>query len=179
MFCNVYRNNVNRTRIVVNKIFLFCSHNACSNTRFQNRNFFEYVALCMVHFSCPTEEVLWSCQSLKEEKGIKFKSEEFFKLLQVAGFNSSTLRDRHLFYLEQKPQFGECVQSEWMLWRRMSVRCLPLSVFQVAVILVAMTTLSFPSTVKTWRSRTCTLIQPSARETKPSVRNNSTASNVT
>jgi hypothetical protein len=37
-------------------------------------------------------------KSDKEE--IRFKSEEFFTQRQVAGFNSRTLHDRHLFYLE-------------------------------------------------------------------------------
>lgn len=54
----------------------------------------------MVHLNCPTVAVLWSCQSVKEEKGIKFKSEECFTQLDVTGFNSSTSFDRHLFYLE-------------------------------------------------------------------------------
>jgi len=61
----------------------------------------------MVHLNCQAKEVLWSCQSLKEEKEIKFKSEECFTQLQAAGFNSSTSLDGHLFYLE----------PETSLWR--------------------------------------------------------------
>lgn len=86
MFYNVCRNKVKIKLPVVNKIFLFCLLNACSNTKFQIHNCFVHVALCMVHLNCPTEEVLWSCQSLKEEKEINFKSEECFKQLQVADF---------------------------------------------------------------------------------------------
>ena len=113
-FSNVlYRlqNKMKRKLPVVNKIFLFCRLNACSNTKFQIHNCFVYVALCMVHLNCPAEEVEWNCQSLKEEKEIKFKSEECFTQLQVAGFNSSTLLDRHLFYLEpETPIRGVCTE---------------------------------------------------------------------